>query len=88
MESVSLDTVVGTRADGMSSPAGHGTSSMSFVLIHSTENARRFVVEKQMAQLLFRRRSLPDAWLDEARDDLLEIDRDQHEDVFQVVGRC
>ena len=62
------------------------SQSTSFVLLHSTENdSLRFVVEKQMAQLLFRRRGLPDDLLDVTQDGALEINRDEHGIVFEVL---
>ena len=61
----------------------------SFVLVVFRGNTSEtrdipFVVDKQMAQLIFRRRSIPEDVVIAAKRSALEINRNEHPHVFQV----
>ena len=60
----------------------------SFVLVvfraDSSESDIPYVVEKQMAQLVFRRRNIPDDLFNAMKRGALAINRDEHPDVFKV----
>ena len=63
-------------------------ASASFVLLISVENAKDgnvpYVVEKQMAQLIFRRRNIPEEVSIALRRGAKTINRDDHHSIFQV----